>query len=67
MDNFVFESRSDRTRATGVLTVTVPGTPGAPAMAFEPARITDGVPVLLQGAERDAALSSWKKLGEGCA
>lgn len=66
MGNFVFESYKDMTRATGVLTVTVPGSQGAPAMDFAPARITNGVPVLLSGAERERALTRWKGLGEGC-
>lgn len=66
MGNFVFTSHRDSTRATGVLTVTIPGTPGAPTMEFSPARITSGVPELLVGAEREAALARWNALGEGC-
>ncbi len=66
MGNFVFESRSAETRATGVLTVTVPGTQGAPTMEFAPASITDGLPVLLTGAQKDTAVASWKGLSNGC-
>lgn len=66
MGNFVFEAHKDTTRATGVLSVTVPGTPGAPSMDFAPARIDKGVPTLLTGAEREAALAQWSALGKGC-
>ena len=64
--NFVFGAKKDETRATGVLTVTVPGAPGAPTMKFTPARITEGIPELLEGSERDDAITSWQQLGEGC-
>lgn len=66
MGNFVFGAKKDETRATGVLTVTVPGAPGAPTMEFAPARITEGIPELLEGSEQDAAITSWQQLGEGC-
>ena len=49
-----------------MLTVTVPGGPGAPTMDWAPARITMGVPMLLSGAERDKALATWKTRGDGC-
>lgn len=65
--NFVFGSGSSaETRASGVLTVTVPGDAGAPTMTFDPARVTQGLPVLLEGAERERALRSWRARGEGC-
>lgn len=67
MGNFVFSSRRPETRATGVLTVTVPGGDGPPTMEFAPATISDGIPVLLHGAERKAALANWESLGDGCA
>lgn len=66
MGNFVFEAYKVDTRSTGVLTVTVPGGNGAPTSTFDPADITDGVPVLLSGAKRDAALERWKTRGTGC-
>lgn len=66
MGNFVFGSGAPQTRATGVLTVTVPGADGAPSMTFDPARVTNGLPELLSGTERDDALASWGKLGKGC-
>ena len=66
MGNFVFAAGSPETSATGVLTVTVPGGPGAPTMDWAPARITMGVPMLLSGAERDKALATWKTRGDGC-
>ena len=65
--NFVFGSGSSaETRASGVLTVTVPGDAGAPTMTFDPARVTQGLPVLLEGAERERALQTWRARGEGC-
>ncbi|MEL4504431.1 CapA family protein [Luteococcus sp. H138] len=66
MGNFVFGSGAPQTRSTGVLTVTVPGSDGAPTMAFDPARVTNGLPVLLTGAEREQAMVSWQQLGQGC-
>lgn len=66
LGNFVFASSRTETRSTGVLTVTVPGTNGAPSMEFDPARITNGLPVLLSGAEREKALQRWTSRGEGC-
>ncbi|MEL4358466.1 MULTISPECIES: CapA family protein [unclassified Luteococcus] len=66
MGNFVFGSGGPQTRPTGVLTVTIPAGQGAGRMTFNPARVTNGLPQLLTGAERDAALKSWEGLGKGC-
>lgn len=67
MGNFAFGSGSGVTRATGVLTVTVPGTNDAPTTTFDPATVTNGLPVLADGAERSRALATWQALGDGCA
>lgn len=66
MGNFVFGSGAEQTRATGVLTVTVPGGQGAPTTDFAPARITKGLPELLDGAAKDEAMARWKGLGQAC-
>lgn len=66
LGNFVFGSGRADTRATGVLTVTIPGSNTAPTLDFAPARISNGLPVMLEGAERDKAIESWQALGEGC-
>lgn len=65
MGNFVFPAVSRQTTATGVLTVTVPGE-GPATMAFEPARITNGLPVLLTGSQKEQAVAEWQDLGQGC-
>lgn len=64
--NFAFAATSATTSATGVLTVTVPGTNDAPTMDLAPAKITNGLPVLLDGSAKEAAVTSWKNLGAGC-
>ncbi len=66
MGNFVFEAHKVDTRTTGVLRVTIPGGQGAPTASFEPAEITDGIPVPKAGAARDTAIANWEKLGAGC-
>lgn len=49
-----------------MLTVTIPGGQGAPTASFQPAEITDGIPVPTTGTVRDTAIANWEKLGAGC-
>jgi poly-gamma-glutamate synthesis protein (capsule biosynthesis protein) len=66
LGNFVFYARNPDPRSTGVLTVTVD--PGGTVLdaRFDPARIDGrGEPILLEGAERDAALAALDARGIG--
>lgn len=65
LGNFNFYSDRASTRETGVLTVRVPRS-GAPTAEWAPGRIVDGRPVILTGAEADAARERWTTLPGGC-
>lgn len=65
LGNFNFYSDRVSTRETGVLTVRVPPA-GAPTAEWAPGKIVDGRPVLLTGAEADAARERWTSLPGGC-
>jgi poly-gamma-glutamate synthesis protein (capsule biosynthesis protein) len=64
LGNFVWYGTSELSTKTGVLLVTVDG-PRVQGYRWEPARIVDGTPRPLSGAERRAAISSWRSL-RGC-
>jgi poly-gamma-glutamate synthesis protein (capsule biosynthesis protein) len=64
LGNFVWYGTSELSTHSGVLVVTVDGR-RVLGYRFEPARIVDGTPRPLTGAERRAALSSWRSL-RGC-
>lgn len=65
LGNFNFYSDRASTRETGVLTVHVPRS-GAPTAEWAPGRIVDGRPVMLTGAEAEAARERWAGLRGGC-
>jgi poly-gamma-glutamate capsule biosynthesis protein CapA/YwtB (metallophosphatase superfamily) len=64
LGNFVWYGTSELSTQSGVLVVTVEGR-RVLGYHFEPARIVDGTPRPLVGAERRAAISSWRSL-RGC-
>jgi poly-gamma-glutamate capsule biosynthesis protein CapA/YwtB (metallophosphatase superfamily) len=64
LGNFVWYGTSELSTQSGVLVVTVEGR-RVLGYRFEPARIVDGTPRPLTGAERRAAISSWRSL-RGC-
>jgi poly-gamma-glutamate capsule biosynthesis protein CapA/YwtB (metallophosphatase superfamily) len=61
LGNFVWYGTSELSTRTGVLLVTVDGR-RLLRYRWEPARIVDGTPRPLTGAERRAAIASWKSL-----
>jgi poly-gamma-glutamate capsule biosynthesis protein CapA/YwtB (metallophosphatase superfamily) len=61
LGNFVWYGASELSTRTGVLLVTVDGR-RLLRYRWEPARIVDGTPRPLTGAERRAAIASWKSL-----
>ena len=61
LGNFVWYGTSELSTRTGVLLVTVDGR-RVLSYRWAPARIVDGVPRPLQGAERRAELASWRSL-----
>ena len=61
LGNFVWYGTSELSTQTGVLLVTVDGR-RVLSYRWAPARIVDGVPRPLQGAERRAELASWRSL-----
>jgi poly-gamma-glutamate synthesis protein (capsule biosynthesis protein) len=65
LGNFVWYSTSGPATQTGVLFVTITGR-RVDGYRFEPARIVDGVPRPLTGADRRRELASWRSL-RGCA
>jgi poly-gamma-glutamate capsule biosynthesis protein CapA/YwtB (metallophosphatase superfamily) len=64
LGNFVWYGTSELSTRTGVLLVTVDGR-RVVSYRWAPARIVDGVPHPLSGAERGRALSAWRSL-RGC-
>jgi len=64
LGNFVWYGTSELSTQTGVLLVTVDGR-RVVSYRWAPARIVDGVPHPLSGAERGRALSAWRSL-RGC-
>ena len=64
LGNFVWYGTSELSTQSGVLVVTVDGR-RVLGYHFEPARIVDGAPRPLTGAERRGAISSWRSL-RGC-
>jgi poly-gamma-glutamate capsule biosynthesis protein CapA/YwtB (metallophosphatase superfamily) len=64
LGNFVWYGTTELSTQTGVLVVTVDGR-RVLGYHFEPARIVSGTPRPLAGAERRAAISSWRSL-RGC-
>ena len=64
LGNFVWYSTSELSTQTGVLLVTVDGR-RIVGYRWEPARIVDGTPRPLSGAERRSEIASWRKL-RGC-
>jgi poly-gamma-glutamate synthesis protein (capsule biosynthesis protein) len=65
LGNFVWYGTSELSTRTGVLLVTMDGR-RVVGYRWVPARIVDGTPRPLHGAERRAAISSWRAL-RGCA
>ena len=61
LGNFVWYGTSELSTQSGVLVVTVDGR-RVLGYRFEPARIVDGTPHPLIGAERRGAISSWRSL-----
>jgi poly-gamma-glutamate capsule biosynthesis protein CapA/YwtB (metallophosphatase superfamily) len=61
LGNFVWYGTSELSTRTGVLLVTTEGR-RVLGYRWEPARIVDGTPRPLTGAERRAAIASWKSL-----
>jgi len=61
LGNFVWYSTSELSTQTGVLLVTVDGR-RIIGYRWEPARIVDGTPRPLSGAERRSEIASWRKL-----
>jgi poly-gamma-glutamate capsule biosynthesis protein CapA/YwtB (metallophosphatase superfamily) len=64
LGNFVWYGTSGLSTQTGVLLVTVDGR-RVTGYRWEPARIVDGTPRPLAGADRRSEISSWKRL-RGC-
>ncbi len=64
LGNFVWYGTSELSTQTGVLLVTMDGR-RVVGYRWEPARIVDGTPRPLRGAERRSAISSWRAL-RGC-
>jgi poly-gamma-glutamate capsule biosynthesis protein CapA/YwtB (metallophosphatase superfamily) len=64
LGNFVWYGTSELSTQTGVLFVTATGH-RIDSYRWDPARIVDGVPRPLSGAERSTELSSWRSL-RGC-
>ena len=64
LGNFVWYGTSELSTQTGVLLVTVDGR-RVLGYRWAPARIVDGVPHPLEGAERRSEISSWRRL-RGC-
>jgi poly-gamma-glutamate synthesis protein (capsule biosynthesis protein) len=64
LGNFVWYGTSELSTQTGVLFVTVTGR-RVDGYRWEPARIVDGVPRPLTGAERGSEQASWRSL-RGC-
>ena len=64
LGNFVWYGTSELSTRTGVLLVTVDGR-RVVGYRWVPARIVDGVPRPLSGAERRREVSSWRAL-RGC-
>jgi poly-gamma-glutamate capsule biosynthesis protein CapA/YwtB (metallophosphatase superfamily) len=64
LGNFVWYGTSELSTQTGVLLVTMDGR-RVLRYRWEPARIVDGTPRPLTGAERRSAISSWRSL-RGC-
>ena len=64
LGNFVWYGTSELSTQTGVLLVTVEGR-RVLGYRWEPARIVDGTPRPLSGAERRSEIASWRKL-RGC-
>ena len=65
LGNFVFAGHSGPTSQTGVLTVDIPKA-GPPKQTWHPARIVDGLPAMLTGADARTAAGHWGNLGHGC-
>ena len=61
LGNFVFYASRELTSRSGVVEVTVTGR-RIDGYRFRPARISDGIPYPLTGAERDEAVRSWRAL-----
>lgn len=64
LGNFVWYGTSELSTRTGVLLVTVDGR-RVVGYSWVPARIIEGVPRPLTGAERRSEISSWRAL-RGC-
>ena len=64
LGNFVWYGTSELSTRTGVLLVTIDGR-RVVGYRWEPARIVDGTPRPLTGADRRSAISSWRSL-RGC-
>lgn len=67
LGNFIFASRREEQRRTGVLLLSVPPVGGgAPAAQWRPGRIDGGLPRALSGAEAEAATRRWVGLAAQC-
>ncbi len=64
LGNFVWYGTSELSTQTGVLLVTMDGR-RVVGYRWEPARIVDGTPRPLTGAERRSEIASWRSL-RGC-
>lgn len=67
LGNFVFASRRDEQRRSGVLVLSVPPVGGgAPTAQWRPARIDGGLPRALTGEQAQAATRRWAGLAAQC-
>jgi poly-gamma-glutamate capsule biosynthesis protein CapA/YwtB (metallophosphatase superfamily) len=65
LGNFVFYATRPEARRTGVLTVSFSPEGMVVGQRFDPARLDGGRPVLLEGADRDAAAAAFEALAPG--